>query len=311
MHNIGAITLSALQFFIDVYDAQSFSVAARQEGVSASKVSRIIQQLEDTLGQQLFYRNTRSVIPTEAGRLFISYARAMTAQISEAQRELRDRTVEASGMVRINAPVYFGQRHIAPWLPALAERYPRLHIEMTQTDDYVDPHRDAADVLFRIGALTDSSVHARVFSDQHYHLAASAEYISKWGMPARPEEVASHHCLVYQGSSGPNRWLFRQRQGKWLHYPVPARLAANNAETLLRAALGGMGLVLFPDWLIGDSLKSGALIKLLPGFEAAIKAETQHVAAIYPHARHPPLNVRVVIDFFVEAFGTPPYWQQG
>ncbi|MNL61610.1 LysR substrate binding domain protein [compost metagenome] len=94
-----------------------------------------------------------------------------------------------------------------------------------------------------------------------------------------------------------------------MHYPVTPLLSSNNAETLLIAALGGMGIVLFPDWLIGERLQRGELVALLPERETSIKTEPQSIAAIYPHTRHPPLNVRAVIDYFVEAFGTPLYWQ--
>lgn len=309
MYDPSAINFRTLLFFIGVFDAQSFSVVARREGVSASMVSRVIHQLEDTLGQQLFYRNTRAVIPTEAGRLFVEYARTMTEQLNEARRELLDRALEPAGLVRINAPVFFGQRHIAPWLTELSSRYSRLSIELTQTDDYIDPHRDATDVLFRIGTLTDSSFHARVFGTQRYHLAASPAYLSQFGKPATPAEFSQHKCLVYSGSTGPNRWLFRKPEDDWTHYPISAVLTSNNAESLLTAALDGMGLVLFPDWLIGDSIKKGELIRLLTDYEAAIKTEPQHIAAIYPNTRHPPLNVRTVIDYFVEVYGTPLYWQ--
>lgn len=84
--------------------------------------------------------------------------------MEEARRELNERTLEPSGMVRINAPVFFGQRHVAPALPGLTERYPKLSIELTLTDDYIDPHREPADVIFRIGVLTDSAFHARVLA---------------------------------------------------------------------------------------------------------------------------------------------------
>lgn len=309
MNNISAISIRDLLYFIGVYDTQNFSVLARREGVSASLISRTIHQLEDALGQQLFYRNTRAVIPTEAGRLFIEYARSMTEQLNEARRELQDRTFEPSGPIRLNAPVFFGQRHIAPWLPGLVDRYPRLEIELTQTDEYIDPHREAADVIFRIGTLTDSTVHARIFGTQRYYLAASPEYLRKAGSPASPAEINQHQCLVYKGSSGPNRWLFRKSQSAWVHYPISAVLTSNNAQTLLTAATGNMGLVLFPDWLIGEHLKKGELVRLLPDYEAAINTEPQHIAAIYPHSRHPPLNIRAVIDYFIEVYGSPLYWQ--
>ncbi|ORM72426.1 LysR family transcriptional regulator [Pantoea wallisii] len=309
MNEPGNISIRALLIFIDVYESQNFSVVARREGISASQVSRIIYQMEDALGQQLFYRNTRAIIPTESGHLFIRYARAMTGSLEEARRELNERTLEPSGIVRINAPVFFGQRHVAPALAGLTERYPRLSIDLTLTDDYIDPHRDPADVIFRIGALMDSSFHARVFGQQFYHLAASPDYIRRHGIPESPEELARHKCLVYRGSSGPNRWLLRSHGEQWVHYPVSPLMSSNNAETLLIAALGGMGIVLFPDWLIGERLKSGELVVLLPEVDSSIKTEPQHIAAIYPNARHPPLNVRAIIDYYLEAFGSPLYWQ--
>ena len=92
-----------------------------------------------------------------------------------------------------------------------------------------------------------------------------------------------------------------------MHYPVAPLMTSNNAESLLIAALGGMGIVLFPDWLIGDRLKRG--VALLPEMACAINTEQLNIAAIYPNARHPPLNVRAVIDYYVAFFGTPLYWQ--
>ena len=309
MTDAGNISLRAVLIFIQVYDAQNFSAVARREGVAASQVSRAIHQLEDALGQQLFYRNTRAVIPTESGHLFIRYARAMAGNLEEARRELDERALEPTGPIRINCPVFFGQRHVAPGLAGLSARYPRLSVELTLTDDFIDPHRDAADVLFRIGTLTDSSFHARVLGKQFYHLAASPAYLQRHGAPAGPEDVARHRCLVYRGSSGPNRWLMRRPGEAWVHYPVAPLMTSNNAETLLVAALGGMGIVLFPDWLVSERLKSGELVSLLPEHECGINTEPQTLAAIYPHTRHPPLNVRAVIDYYVALFGTPLYWQ--
>ena len=309
MNTVDSINIKTLLFFIEVFDAQSFSVVARKEGVSASKVSRIIKQLEDSLGQQLFHRNTRAVIPTEAGHVFMRYAKSMTESMNAAQQELQDRTLEPGGLIRINAPIFFGQRHIAPWLPQLSAQYPRLQIDLTLTDDFIDPHHYATDVIFRIRTLNDSTFHARIFGEQTYHLVASPAYISTHGKLQVPADLTHHKCLVYKGSTGPNRWLFKAESEDWTPFLAPALLTSNNAESLLAAALKGMGIVLFPDWLIGEYLKSGELIKLLPDYDTAVKTTPQHVAAIYPNTRHVSLNVRTLIDYFAEAYGTPLYWQ--
>jgi len=283
---------------------------ARREGVSPSMVSRVIHQLEDALGQQLFYRNTRAVVPTEAGRLFAEHARGLGERFSVARRDLQDRRLEPGGLVRINAPVYFGQRHIAPWLPGLTARYPKMQIALALTDDFIDPHREATDLIFRIGSLPDSSVHARVLGMQHHYLVAAPDYLQRCGTPEKPEDLRHHSTLVYSGSNGPNRWLFRLAEGEWVHYPQTPRLASNNADALLTAALGGMGVVLFPDWMVNEAMGAGRLVQLMPHYSAAIGSSPSPVSAIYPHARHPSLNVRAVIDYFIDVFGTPLYWQR-
>ena len=310
MSDAGNVNFRALQLFIAVYDSQSFSVVARREGVSPSMVSRVIHQLEDALGQQLFYRNTRAVVPTEAGRLFAEHARGLGERFSVARRDLQDRRLEPGGLVRINAPVYFGQRHIAPWLPGLTQRYPKMQIALALTDDFIDPHREATDLIFRIGSLPDSSVHARVLGMQHHYLVAAPDYLQRCGTPEKPEDLRHHSTLVYSGSNGPNRWLFRLAEGEWVHYPQTPRLASNNADALLTAALGGMGVVLFPYWMVNEAIGAGRLVQLMPHYSAAIGTSSSPVSAIYPHARHPSLNVRAVIDYFIDVFGTPLYWQR-
>ncbi|MBI3311051.1 MAG: LysR family transcriptional regulator, partial [Serratia liquefaciens] len=154
-----------------------------------------------------------------------------------------------------------------------------------------------------------SSFHARIFGQQFYHLAASPAYLRKYGAPSGPDDFSHHKCLVYRGSSGPNRWLVRKPGEEWMRYPIAPLMTSNNAETLLIAALGGMGIVLFPDWLVSERLQSGELVALLPDLECSIKTEPQNIAALYPNTRHTPLNVRAVIDYYVELFGTPLYWQ--
>ena len=306
-HNF--INFRALRLFIAVYDMQSFSLVARREDVSPSLVTRTINQLEDALGQQLFYRNTRAVIPTEAGHLFVEHARTIVEKITRAQAELLEKESEPSGLIRINAPVVFGHRHIAPWLSELYERYPRIQVELTQTDTYIDPHRDGTDLLFRIGVLADSSYQARIFGPQVHHLVASPAYVKKFGYPETPEELVKHRSLVFDGPGGLNRWYFRRGDGRWRHYPLAPAFVSNNADTLMAAALNGMGMVLFPDWLSGEYVRKGELVKILEGYESSTTLEAQQIAAIWPNTRRPPLKVRTVVDFFVEKFGSPLYWR--
>ena len=123
-----------------------------------------------------------------------------------------------------------------------------------------------------------------------------------------PADLSQHQGLIYSGSSGQNRWLFKINSS-WQQQSVIPTLVSNNAETLFIGALNDMGIVLFPDWLICESLKTGALVSLLSEFAPTIKTGPQNITAIYPNTRQPPLNVRVCIDYFSEVYGNPPYWK--
>jgi DNA-binding transcriptional LysR family regulator len=212
--------------------------------------------------------------------------------------------------VRINAPVVFGQRHLAPWLHELSTRYPRLNIELMQTDDFIDPLQDSVDLLIRIGVMADSTLQARTLGHQNFRLAASPAYLARAGKPETPEDLASHSCLVFKGFAGPQRWYFRQPEQEWHSMTLRGLLTSNNAETLTQAGIDGMGLVVFPTWLIGDALRDGRLVSVLENYQVSTSPEPQTISALYPNSRRPSIKVRAVIDFLLEKFGSPAYWER-
>ncbi|MGB8600581.1 MAG: LysR family transcriptional regulator [Rhizomicrobium sp.] len=299
----------AMQLYIAVVDAGNFSEVARGENISPSSVSRIIQQLENDLGSQLLYRNTRAIIPTEAGRLYAERFRQILGDLNETAQLLQDRKKEPGGLVRINAPVAFGQRHISPWLAELTTKHPRLQIELVLTDTFIDPLTDAADLLFRISPLQDSGFHVRVVDRPVYHLAASTAYLDRYGYPEKPSDLREHHCLVYKGVMGAQRSYFSRTGHDPETHALNGPLISNSAETLITTALGGAGVIMMPDWLIGEHLLDGKLVRLLPDYQVSTTQDELVIAMLYPHTRFLPLSIRTVIDFFVGKFGTPTYWK--
>lgn len=310
MQGFNELSFKALRLFVAVLDHGSFSEVARREGLAPSSISRQIQLMEQALSQQLLYRHTRAVSPTEAGRLLGHHARLMLQQLEEAGQALQEQESEPSGMVRINAPMVFGQRHLSPWLAELCQRYPKLQLDIQQTDTYVDPLQEGADLLFRIGVLNDSGMQARIFAPQRYRIAASPDYLARFGTPRHPDELLNHQCLAYKGVNGQQRWFFRRAQDDWTPYTVKGPITGNHADTLARAAEQGLGFVVFPSWLIGDSLRAGRLQAVLTEYEVATTLEPQQIAALWPGSRRLSVKVRTVIDFFVERFGSVPYWDR-
>ena len=310
MQGLNELSFKALRLFVAVLDHGSFSEVARREGLAPSSISRQIQLMEQALGQQLLYRHTRAVSPTEAGRLLGRHARLMLEQLEAAGQALQEQESEPSGLVRINAPVVFGQRHLSPWLGELCRRYPKLQLDIQQTDSYVDPLQEGADLLFRIGSLNDSGMQARIFAPHRYRIAASPAYLAEHGTPRHPGQLATHQCLAYKGESGQQRWFFRQGDTDWTPYSVRGAITGNHADTLTQAAEQGLGLVLFPSWLIGEALREGRLVALFGDYQVATSLEPQQIAALWPGSRRLSVKVRTVIDFFVEKFGPVPYWDQ-
>jgi DNA-binding transcriptional LysR family regulator len=308
MHGLNELGFKTLRLFVAVLDHGSFSEVARREGLAPSSISRQIQLMEQALGQQLLYRHTRAVTPTEAGRLLGEHARLVLVQLEEAEQALQEQQSEPSGLVRINAPVVFGQRHLTPWLGQLCARYPKLQLDIQQTDSYVAPLQEGADLLFRIGPMHDSSMQGRILAPHRFQVAASPAYLQRHGTPRHPDDLADHQCLAYKGVSGLQRWFFRKGPQPWTPYSVKGPITGNHADTLTQAAEQGLGLVMFPSWLIGEAVRIGTLVPVLGDYQVSNSLEPQQIAVLWPGSRRLSVKVRTVIDFYVECFGEVPYW---
>ncbi|WP_446469066.1 LysR family transcriptional regulator [Xenorhabdus stockiae] len=308
MKDLTQINARTMQIFLAVISEGCFSEVARQEGLSPSSVSRTIQLLEHSLGIQLFYRNTRAVIATDEGRLYADAFRNILRQLDDTKTLIGERRQDPGGHFRINAPISFGLRHLSPWISELSQRYPALTIELNLTDTFVDPLADSTDLLFRISSMKDSGFHGRFISDQTYYLVASPEYIEKYGAPATLEDLSKHRLLAYKGVMGTQRWLFTCGEERVQMTPE-TRIVSDNAELLTRAAEDGAGIILFPDWQIGELMKQKKLVEIKIDFDVSTGASEQSIYMLYPGGKYPSLNTRAVIDFFLDKFGTPPYWK--
>lgn len=302
--------LKAHRFFAMVAVTGSFSATARHFQVPASSVSRFIAALEREVGQQLLYRNTRAVKLTDAGERYYVHIREILELLDAADEQIAGKAGGIRGLVKINAPVALGHLHIVKLLNGLDALYPELIVDLTVTDAFIDPVQEGADITFRVGQLEDSGLIGRKICDQHYVLAASAEYLQKHGTPASPQDLRNHACLVYKGSGGAQRWYFGRPGGEMSDIiEVHGPLRSNNGEVLLQAALGGRGIVFFPSWLFSqESFRSGLMVRLLPDWVGAVDPIPSQIHLISPENRLRSQKVRVVWDYFLSAIGSPPYW---
>ncbi|WP_277810309.1 LysR family transcriptional regulator [Chromohalobacter canadensis] len=309
--NVNSLDLNALRVFERVAATGSFTAAARHFHRAVSSISRQIRGLEEAVGQPLLYRHTRAVALTEAGWRYYEEVREILERLDLATEALAYPNAEPSGVLRINAPVAFGQRQIVPLLHRFQRRHPGITAELQLSDQVVDPVREGQDITFRVGDLADSSLVARRLAPMNYVVAAAPSYLDVYGEPRTPEALADHNCLLYQGELGRQRWYFQASdQSGSTPLEVSGNLYSNDAESLLRAALLGQGLVLFPTWLIGDALSKGELVPLLEAWRGEVMPGHRDIHVLTTERRLRTRKVRAFLDYLRESLEPRPSWDR-
>ena len=289
--------------FVAVVEAGSFVAAADALGLSKAAVSRQVGELEQRLGARLLHRTTRRQSLTDDGQLFYARAKEVLAAIDEAESEITSRSGEPSGLLRINAPLTFGVLHLAPLWGRFADAHPKVSLEIDLSDRIVDLVEEGYDLAVRITSLPSSQLVSRQLASSRIVLCASPDYLARSGVPAHPRDLAAHRVISYSYWSTRDEWRFTGPEGE-VHVRTQPRIHANNGDTCRAAALDHQGIILQPDFLVGDDLRQGTLVELLPDYAAL----TIGIHAVYPSRKHLPIKTRRMVDFLVAAFAAPP-WQ--
>lgn len=286
-----------MQTFVAVVDSGSFVAAADGLGLSKAAVSRHVGELENRLGVRLLQRTTRRLSLTEDGRVFLARSRELLDDLHEAESELSSRGGAAQGDLRINAPVSFGIRHLAPLWGPFQARFPKVRLDVTLADRVVDVVEEGYDLAIRIGTLGDSSLVSKRLATTRIVLCASPEYLRQHGRPEHPGDLARHHTINYSYWSGGGEWRFDGPEGV-ARVRVRPRLLSNNGETCVAAALQHQGIALQPAFLVGEDIKAGRLVELMPQYRSLVLG----VHAVYPSRKHVAPKVRALIDYLAESF---------
>ncbi len=298
--------LGEMEVFAAVAEQGSFTAAARHLGVSTSAVSKYVIALEDRLGVRLLNRTTRRLSLTEAGQDFREWCERIAADVAEAEQSVASLQAEPRGVLRVNAPMSFGQLHLGPVLSDFLDRYPGVHVDMTMTDRRIDIVEEGYDIAIRIGPLPDSSLVARTLASSRRVVCAAPAYLERHGVPRTPQELRDHNCLGHVSQRGAEEWPFVGDCGEVL-VRTSGTLTVNNGDMLRLAALAGTGLALLPTFIVGPDLADGRLRAVLCDFEPA----PHPISAVYAAGRPVAAKVRAFIDHLVSCFGITPYWDEG
>ena len=251
-----------IRMFVRVYELGSMSAAARDQRTSPAVASARISDLEKHLGVRLFARTTRSLQPTENGRIFYDGARRVLEAIDEAEAAVMDVTQNPRGTIFVAAPLGIGRRFIAPRVPQFKDLYPQIDVRLRLSDRGIDVVAEGIDVAFHLGLLEDSTLKVRTIADCPRVMCASPDYIARRGMPADGAALLAekHDCLNLRFPGAREfQWTLVTPEGP-RRFEITGPFESDDGDVLTGWALDGRGIVLKPQFEIADHLRQGRLV---------------------------------------------------
>ena len=296
--------LRQIEAFVAVVRAGSYVKGAERQETSKAVLSRQVLELETRLGTRLLNRTTRRLSLTETGAAYFERCVQILDDLREADAAAGATTATARGRLRINAPLTFGNLHLAPLWGEFLKLHPAVELDITLTDRVVDLVEEGFDLAVRIaptGRLPSSSLVARTIADDRIVLCASPGYLR--GAPAltHPADLAAHAVMAYAWWSGGDTWQFSGADGATADVTVRPRLRTNSGDTCRAAALADQGVIYQPAFLVGPDVRAGRLVELLPGW----RGPALEIHAVYPSRTHLSGKVRAMVDFLAQAFVQP------
>ncbi|MBX5144869.1 LysR family transcriptional regulator [Rhizobium lentis] len=284
--------LDGIAAFLTVSTHLSFTKAAEELGMGRATVGAQVRQLEDRLGIRLFQRSTRKIALTEAGAAYREALSGILPQIREAERAAISFQKEAVGRLRVSAPPDLGQLVIVPAVSEFLKLNPAVSIELDLSHRPVNLVEDGFDLAIRGRLEVDINPITRQLATSSIVISASPAYIAEHGAPMTPHDLAQHACLHFAELRWGRIWPF-SRHGEEFRIPIVPRLELNHSLGLRDAAVLGLGIVLLPDFIVGEDLRQGRLVRLLPDWDIS----TIQLQAVYPANRHIAVKVRRFVSF--------------
>jgi DNA-binding transcriptional LysR family regulator len=257
--------LFAMEAFVRVVDAGSFSGAANQLRIGQSAISKTIAQLEERLRVRLLFRSTHGLAPTEAGRNFYEGAKRSITEVEAAEFAARGAAETLSGRLRIHATVAFARLHVIPQLPNFLALHPALDADLVLDDRNVDFIEAGIDVGFRSGFVGNSTLMIRKIAQCQRRVIGTPGYFDAVGMPQVPTDLKSHQCVVYDYPLGNATWTFRRGVAKET-VSVGGRVRLNGAVGVRACVLEGLGLAIASEWMFAAELRGKVVKPVLTGW---------------------------------------------
>lgn len=290
------LDLNQLSVFIRVVDEGSFTAAAKSLGMTKSRVSRMVAELEEALGVRLLQRTTRQLHLTEVGHAYYSSCSQSVKEVHEAHRMIADREASPQGILRIVAPVIAGSGLMGHYFARYQRLYPDVRIEATYTDRQFNLIQDGFDLGVYIGVQPDSSLISRTLTESNSVICASPAYLAEHGTPQVPADLTNLRSVkIGEGKQPLHLALTHKLTGEAVEVDVQTNMVTNLIAGAINSIVHGAGIGEVPYLLAGEEILSGHLIPLLRDWEI----RPQPISLAYPSRQYLPKKVRLFIDFMV------------
>ena len=291
--------LLSMTVFARAVELGSFSAAAEVLHMSPQLVGKHVHTLEQHLGLRLLNRTTRRQHLTEIGTSYYEKVKLILSEVASAEGLAAESLATPSGRLRVNAPLTFGIHALMPRLAGYMAAHPGVQVEVSLANRYVDALEEGADVVFRVGELSDSSRIARRLAPYRLILCAAPAYLKAHPPITSPMDLASHECLGFAHTELRTHWRF-DGPGGLVTVPVTGRLMVDSGEALLVAARAGMGVLLQPAELVEPDIAAGRLVRVLPKY----RAPDRPLHLLYAPDKQMTPKLRSFIEIAVAAFGS-------
>ncbi|WP_261465817.1 LysR substrate-binding domain-containing protein [Serratia entomophila] len=261
--------LNRMAVFATVVAEGSLAGAARRLGMTPSAVSQHMRSLEQALGVPLLHRSTRRLALTEAGEAFYPGCEAMLLQAQQAEQRLAELRDTLVGELRIASTVGIGGRPLAEALAPLLQAHPKLRLRVLADDRIVDMIEQRIDIALRVNRqLADANMIAHPLAEWPIVLCAAPRYLSQHGVPEKPQDLV-RHSWISSGYVGVHLNLHHQ-SGEQVKLRLEEGQIISGSMNVIRAfTQAGLGISFQPLYEIGDELKRGELIHLMPEWRPA------------------------------------------
>lgn len=290
-------TIKCMEAFVAVATNESFTAGAKQVDISTKLASKYVQQLEEKLGAQLFYRTTRSVTLTDTGKAYYERCIPLLDQFNELEGIVQQRQSDLAGPIRITAPTGFGSKELVEAIAEFQLLHPNVSIDLHLADHLVSIVEGGFDVAVRFGKLEDSTLIARKLRDMRIVIVASPDYLDKYGEPSHPSELTTHNCLLQMTTKEPAHWRF-ELEKEVKSYKMQGKFHANSPRAIVEMAIKGIGIGRTPLYTVEPYLKDGTLKILFENNEASATG----LYAVYPPNKHLTARIRAFIGHLVDYY---------